>query len=193
MEIIIASQNKNKIAEIRSKMPSVILKPLDPKVFPTELEETGKTLEDNAIQKVQQVYERTGSNCFADDTGLEIEALNGEPGVLSARYAGADKNSRDNIELVLNKMKDMDNRRARFRTVIALMFKDKLHIFEGICEGEILKESRGEEGFGYDPIFKAKNEMRSFAEMSLIDKNAISHRAKAIDQLAEFIRAQDAI
>jgi XTP/dITP diphosphohydrolase len=190
MEIIIASQNQNKIDEIRLKMPFVTLKPLDPLIFPEELLETGETLESNAIQKVKQVYARTNSNCFADDTGLEIEALNGEPGVFSARYAGPHKNSIDNINLVLEKMKNKANRNARFRTVVALMFKNELHVFEGICKGVILKECKGIEGFGYDPIFMPSGENKSFAEMTMEAKNNISHRAKAIEQLVEFIREQ---
>lgn len=188
MEIIIASQNKKKIEEIRSKAPFVELLPLDPVLFPDELKEEGETLEANAVQKMQQVAERTGKDCFADDTGLEIDALNGAPGVYSARYAGEDKDSEANMDKVLAELEGNENRTARFKTVIALYWKGSEHLFTGVCEGRIAKARSGTQGFGYDPIFIPNGYDISFAEMELEEKNRISHRALAVEKLLEFLQ-----
>ncbi|MFY0644736.1 MAG: RdgB/HAM1 family non-canonical purine NTP pyrophosphatase [Bacteroidia bacterium] len=192
MELTIASQNQNKIAEIQSKLSSVSVVGLSKELFPNELIENSPTLEGNAIQKLRQVFSVLRTNCFADDTGLEIEALNGEPGVYSARYAGDHKNSEDNMQKVLKLMNGHSNRAAQFRTVIALNWGGKEHIFEGICKGRIAKERKGAEGFGYDPIFIPENSELSFAQMSMEQKNEISHRGKAVDQLVHFINSEQA-
>lgn len=192
MEIIIASQNQKKIEEIRPKIPFLDLLALDPKLFPDELLEEGETLEANARQKMQQVAERTGKNCFADDTGLEIDALNGEPGVYSARYAGENKDSEANMDLVLQKLEGVENRTARFKTVIALNWEGEEHLFTGICEGVISYKRKGDQGFGYDPIFIPNGYDQSFAEMSLQEKNKISHRGKAVEKLVSFLKTMNA-
>ncbi len=188
MKLIFASQNKNKIAEIKAKLPQFSIAGLDPIQFPEELLETGKTLESNALQKARQVYAITGSSCFADDTGLEIEALNGEPGVYSARYAGDQRSSTDNMNLVLEKLKNQSNRSARFRTVVALILEGKEYTFEGICSGMITENKHGDEGFGYDPIFRPEGFKRTFAEMTMEEKGQMSHRGRAVNKLVEFLK-----
>jgi XTP/dITP diphosphohydrolase len=187
MKVIFASQNQNKIAEIRAKLPLYTIEGLDPAVFPDELLETGNTLDANALQKIRQVFEKMGENCFADDTGLEVEAINGAPGVYSARYAGEHKNSEDNMDLLLKNLKDEPNRKARFRTVIALVWEGKEYSFEGICQGEIAKTRSGKKGFGYDPIFMPDGFKRTFAEMTMEEKSTISHRGLAVEKLVEFL------
>ncbi len=188
MELVFASQNQNKLREIASLMPKgIFLKGLDEFIFKDELPETGDTLEKNALQKARFVFEKTSKICFADDTGLEIEALNGKPGVYSARYAGEQKNANDNMEKVLSELKSNTLRKARFRTVIAFCDGKKEYLFEGIVEGEILEETRGEKGFGYDPIFMPDGFSKSFAQMSLEEKNTVSHRARALRKFVEFI------
>jgi XTP/dITP diphosphohydrolase len=146
-------------------------------------------LEGNARQKAWYVWDNYKVNCFADDTGLEVEALNMEPGVLSARYAGAQKNPADNMALLLERLKGIDVRKARFRTVICLIIDGEEHLFEGIVEGEILEQPRGNEGFGYDPLFQPIGYAITFAEMAMDEKNRISHRGKAIQQLADFLKS----
>ena len=153
-----------------------------------ELPEEGDTLEFNAVQKAWYVYQKYDCNCFADDTGLEIEALNNEPGVYSARYAGPAKDAIANMDKVLEKLNKSENRRARFKTVIALILDGKKYLFEGKVEGEILKERKGLSGFGYDPIFKPNGFNETFAEMNLDLKNKISHRANAINKLVTFLK-----
>ncbi|MDA8886729.1 RdgB/HAM1 family non-canonical purine NTP pyrophosphatase [Bacteroidia bacterium] len=187
MNIIFASQNPNKIAEIRAKLPGHTIDGLDPNLFPDELLETGLTLDANALQKVRQVYEKTAENCFADDTGLEVESLDGEPGVYSARYAGEQKNSEDNMALLLNKLEGLSNRNARFRTVVALVWKGQEYIFEGICKGHIITQKSGSKGFGYDPIFIPEGYDRTFAEMTMEEKSQISHRGLAVEKLVQFL------
>jgi XTP/dITP diphosphohydrolase len=188
MKLIFASQNSNKINEIKGKLPQYSIEGLDPVLFPDELSETGNTLDSNALQKARQVYKVTKENCFADDTGLEVEALNGEPGVFSARYAGSHKSSDDNMDLLLRNLQNSNNRKARFRTVIALILDGEVHQFEGVCTGTIITEKRGDMGFGYDPIFIPDGFDKTFAEMSMSEKSAISHRGKAVDQLVAFLR-----
>jgi len=155
-----------------------------------ELPETKETLEGNAEQKARYVYEKFGYSCFADDTGLEINALDGKPGVYSARYAGESKDSMLNMKKVLKEMKNERNRSARFRTVIALIISGETIFFEGLVEGQILHELQGDKGFGYDPIFLPDNHAQSFAQMNLQEKNAISHRGKAVRQLVKYLNMQ---
>jgi XTP/dITP diphosphohydrolase len=188
MEIIFASQNKNKIREISSLMPEgIVLKGLDEIIFKEELPETGNTLEANALQKARFVFEKTGKACFADDTGLEVNALDGRPGVYSARYAGEEKNADANMNKILLEMKNVSNRQAKFRTVIAFVEGEKEYLFEGIVAGKISEVKRGEKGFGYDPIFIPDGFSKSFAEMELDEKNKMSHRARAIEKFLKFL------
>jgi XTP/dITP diphosphohydrolase len=190
MEIIFASQNKNKIKEISSLMPEgIVLKGLDEFIFRDELPETGNTLEANALQKARFVFEKTGTPCFADDTGLEIDALDGRPGVYSARYAGEEKIAENNMNKVLEEMKNVSDRSAQFRTVIAFVNGTEEHLFEGVVKGKILEEKRGKEGFGYDPVFLPDGFSKSFAEMELSEKNTVSHRARALQKLVSFLKS----
>lgn len=152
-----------------------------------EIPETQPTLEGNALEKARYVHKHYGCNCFSDDTGLEIEALQGRPGVLSARYAGEEKSSEANMEKVLLDLKGVENRRAHFRTVIALILDNEEMLFEGIADGEIITQKRGDSGFGYDPIFVPRGYDKSFSEMPLSEKNLISHRKKAFQMLAEYL------
>jgi XTP/dITP diphosphohydrolase len=190
MEIIFASQNQNKIREISALMPEHIhISGLDAAVFKEELPETGDTLEANALQKARFVFKHSGKACFADDTGLEISCLDGRPGVYSARYAGEAKNADDNIEKILAEMKECTDRSARFRTVIAFVDGNKEYLFEGIVEGKISNEKHGKKGFGYDPVFVPDGSSKTFAEMELEEKNSVSHRARALKKLVEFIKS----
>ena len=152
-----------------------------------DIPEDKQTLEGNALQKARFLYDRTGESCFADDTGLEVDALNGAPGVYSARYAGEAKNSLDNMALLLKNMSGIQNRKARFRTVIALILDGKEYLFEGIVNGTITEEPRGTAGFGYDPLFVPDGYSTTFAEMDSEAKNAISHRGRAVEKLAAFL------
>ena len=152
-----------------------------------DIPETNPTLEGNASQKAFYVYDKYGYNCFADDTGLEIEALNGEPGVYSARYAGEEKSAEANMQKVLGNMKEINQRKARFRTVISLVIDGKEEQMEGIVDGHILEEKKGDEGFGYDPIFQPDGYDQSFAEMELTEKNKISHRGRAVQKLVAYL------
>lgn len=189
MELVFATQNPNKAKEIEAKLGtgfSII--GLDALGITEEIPETAPNLEGNALQKARYVYQKTKRNCFADDTGLEVEALNGEPGVISARYAGLQKNADDNMALLLANLKDKTNRNAQFRTVIALIIDGKEHLFEGIAKGTIITEKHGTEGFGYDPIFVPEGHERTFAQMGLDEKNLLSHRAKAFDKMKEFLK-----
>lgn len=153
-----------------------------------DIPEPHDTLEANAREKSTVIFNMTGKNSFSEDTGLEIDALNGEPGVLSARYAGEQKSAADNIEKVLRLMKDKPARSARFRTVISLILEGREHQFEGVAEGVILQDKKGGEGFGYDPIFQPEGSQKSFAEMELAEKNQYSHRAKAFKKLITFLQ-----
>jgi XTP/dITP diphosphohydrolase len=188
MKIIFASQNPNKLNEIQSQLANYDVVGLDPLLFPEELQETGATIDANARQKAQQVWDKTHESCFADDTGLEVEALNSEPGVYSARYAGAQKDANDNMNLLLHNLSDKSNRKARFRTCISLCLDGIFYEFEGICEGEITLQKSGEKGFGYDPIFLPNGSKKTFAEMSLAEKARISHRGLAVAQLVDFLK-----
>jgi len=189
MELVFATNNNNKLKEIQAAVgDNIQLKKLSDINCFDDIPETSDTLKGNALQKAEYIYTKYGINCFADDTGLEIDALNGEPGVYSARYAGPQREAEDNMAKVLELMKTESNRKARFRTVIALIINDQKYFFEGIVEGQILLERTGEDGFGYDPIFQPDGYTSSFAEMSLSDKNKISHRAKAVHKLVEFLK-----
>jgi XTP/dITP diphosphohydrolase len=160
---------------------------LDKIGFTDEIPENELTIEGNSAFKAQFIFNNFNLNCFADDTGLEIEALNGQPGVHSARYAGEDKNPNANMNRVLSELNGVENRIARFKTVITLIIEGKQHIFEGIVNGQITHEKRGKNGFGYDPIFIPENETRTFAEMDLAEKNQFSHRARALVKMIEFL------
>lgn len=189
MKLVFATGNINKANEIRSMLPEgtelLTLKDLD---LNEDIPETSPTLEGNAIQKAQYIVEHFGMDCFADDTGLEVFALNNEPGVYSARYAGEQKNSEDNMDLLLKNLEGKSDRSARFRTVIALHLNGEMHTFEGIVNGTIIREKRGDKGFGYDPIFIPEGFTTTFAEMSMEDKNAVSHRARAFNKMFDFLK-----
>jgi XTP/dITP diphosphohydrolase len=188
MELVFATNNKHKIEEVRHLLKNnVRLLNLQDINCNEELLETGDTLEANASQKAKYVHEKFKVNCFADDTGLEIDALNGEPGVYSARYAGEERNAEKNIQKVLEKLKGIQNRKAHFKTIISLIINNKEHLFEGKVKGTISTELKGNKGFGYDPIFIPEGYEKSFAEMSLEEKNKISHRAIAVKKFAEFL------
>jgi len=190
MKLIFASQNQHKFEEIRSRLTSIIeLVNLNELHFLKEIPETGATLEENALEKAYFIHTLFQENTFADDTGLEVEALNGRPGIYSARFAGDKKNSVDNMNKLLAELKGVTNRRARFRTVIALIINGQKKIFEGIAEGDILTHKIGIGGFGYDPIFKPKGYKKSFAEMTLTQKNQISHRSQAFDKLVDYLNS----
>lgn len=187
--IIFATNNENKVKEIRAAVGNALdIVSLHDAHIDIDIPEPWDTLEANATEKSSTIHRLTGDNCFSEDTGLEVVALNNEPGVLSARYAGEQKSSKDNIALLLHRLGNNPDRRARFRTVISLIFDGKEHLFEGISEGRILFSPDGEGGFGYDPIFAPEEEDRSFARMSPEDKNRFSHRRKAADQLVAFLR-----
>lgn len=189
MKICFATNNKKKLAEVRTALGKefeiITLEDIGCK---EELPETGDKLEDNAFQKAKYVHQHYQINCFADDTGLEVEALDGAPGVYSGRFAGEPRSDERNIDLLLDKMKGHENRSASFRTVIALIIGDKEIAFEGEAKGELLHERTGGGGFGYDPIFKPTGFDRSFAELLMEEKNAISHRGKAVKKLAAFLK-----
>jgi XTP/dITP diphosphohydrolase len=188
LKIVFATNNKNKAIEIQSIMPEGIeIMTLEDIGCIEDIPETENTLEGNAILKAKYVVEKYGYSCFADDTGLEIDALNGEPGVLSARYAGSNRDSNENIELVLSKLHANTNRTAQFRTVIALYWQNEMHTFEGRVSGNIISEKKGTNGFGYDPIFIPENTGKTFAEMELHEKNNFSHRARAFEKMIDFI------
>lgn len=190
MEIVFASNNKNKIKEIQQLVPdSIKIMSLESIGCFEEIPETANTIEGNAIQKANYITEKYGLDCFADDTGLEVAALDGEPGVLSARYAGAQRNDEDNMTKLLMNLSNKTNRSAQFKTVIALNLRGKQYLFTGIAGGEIILEKRGTAGFGYDPIFKPENYQETFAEMDLSLKNKISHRGKAVKQLITFLNS----
>jgi XTP/dITP diphosphohydrolase len=188
MTIVFASNNEHKIREIKSILGnSFTLLSLSDIKIQEEIPEDEPILEGNALFKARYIHNATGMNVFADDTGLEIDALDGLPGVHSARFAGESKDSSANIEKVLNMLDRTENRKARFRTVIALIFEKKEYLFEGIVTGTIIREKRGTEGFGYDPVFIPDGKNQTFAEMELVEKNTISHRARAFEKLRDFL------
>lgn len=189
LRIVFATNNENKVKEIRTAVSEDLqIVSLREAGIDIEIPEPWDTLEANATEKSSTIHRLTGDNCFSEDTGFEVAALNGEPGVHSARYAGEDRSPNANIEKVLNGLGDNPNRNARFRTVISLIWQGKEHLFEGVCEGHIPREPIGQTGFGYDPIFIPTGDTRSFAQMSAEEKNHYSHRRKAADQLVAFLR-----
>ncbi|WP_295179077.1 non-canonical purine NTP diphosphatase [uncultured Christiangramia sp.] len=188
MKLVFATHNKNKFREIQALVPDHIkLLSLQEIGCNEDIEETGDTIDANAIIKAEYVRTRYGYDCFADDTGLEVESLAGAPGVYSARYAGEIKDDSANRRKLLNQLEERDDRTARLKTVIALNLKENENLFTGICEGSITREERGENGFGYDPIFQPKGFDKTFAEMNLEEKSEISHRAKAFKELIDYL------
>jgi len=190
MKLVFATNNLHKLKEVQEMLSNAIevLSLKDIGCF-EDIEETESTLEGNAKLKADYITEKYGFDCFADDTGLEVEALDGNPGVYSARYAGEHGNAEKNMEKLLFELQNKSSRKAKFRTIIALNLKNKQYLFEGICDGEILNEKSGVKGFGYDPIFKPKNASSSFAEMNSEEKNIISHRGIAIQELVQFLNS----
>jgi len=186
--IIFATNNQNKIEEVRAVLGSrfniITLKEAG---IDIDIPEPHDTLEANATEKSKTIFEITKQNCFSEDTGLEVAALNGEPGVKSARYAGEVRSFDDNIEKLLNKLGSSDNKSARFRTVISLILDGKEYFFEGICNGRIISERKGNHGFGYDPVFIPDGSDKTFAEMDMAEKNKFSHRKKAMEKLIQFL------
>lgn len=188
MEIVFASNNLHKIREISNVLGnSFKLLSLRDISMEEDIPENEPTLEGNALHKARSIHKATGMNVFADDTGLETEALNGEPGVHSARFAGENKDSEANIDKLLSLLEGKNNRKARFRTVIALILEGHERLFEGVVNGEIITERRGKMGFGYDPVFVPEGRNTTFAEMELDEKNKISHRARAFAELKAFL------
>lgn len=189
MKLVFATNNKHKMNELQVILgTSIQLLSLKDIGCNEEIPEDRPTLEGNATQKAMFIFEKYGYSCFADDTGLEIDALNGEPGVYSARYAGEEKNSNANMDKVLKKLSKINNRKARFRTVISLIIDGKENQFEGIVNGKILRDKRGNSGFGYDPIFMPEGFNQTFAEMDLSEKNKISHRGEAVNKLVQHLK-----
>ena len=187
-ELLFITGNQNKVKEIKSKIGNAFeLKGLSDINFTDEIPEPYETIVENAIAKATFIHDRFQINCFAEDSGLVVEALNGEPGVYSARYAGKQKNDNDNIAKVLQKLNGVENRKAYFCTVIALIIDKSLHTFEGRIYGNITFEKKGSSGFGYDPIFIADGYEKTFAEIDLAEKNKISHRAKAVEKMVAFL------
>lgn len=186
--IIFATNNQNKVEEIRKVIGSIFsIQTLQEAGILIDIPEPYDTLQENASTKSKTIFELTHQNCFSEDTGLEVEALNGAPGVKSARYAGEGRNFQDNITKLLQNLINHTNRRARFRTVISLILNKQEYFFEGICEGEIITQQIGINGFGYDPIFKPLDSNKTFAEMTIEEKNMYSHRKKATQQLIDFL------
>ena len=188
IDLLFATSNKNKVIEIKKVLPKEFnIKSLDDIGFCEEIPENENTIEGNAIFKANYIYKKYNLNVFADDTGLEVDSLNGKPGVDSARYAGISKNSTDNINKLLKKLKNKKKRKARFKTIIALILNSKIYTFEGVIEGIITKKSKGENGFGYDPVFIPSGYTKTFGELSIEEKNSISHRSLAMNKLIDFI------
>lgn len=191
--LVFATNNDNKVKEIRSLLGNDFqIITLQEAGIDIDIPEPHDTLEANATEKSRTIHQLTGKNCFSEDTGLEVAALQGAPGVLSARYAGEQKLAADNIARVLAELKGNNNRQAQFRTVISLILEEKEYQFEGICEGQILEAGKGEKGFGYDPIFIPNGANRTFAEMDIAEKNQYSHRARAFAKLILFLKAHPA-
>ena len=186
-KIVFATGNPNKLNEIKSAINGFEIVGLKDLGITEEIPETGDTLNKNALQKAKYVYDKKGLDCFSDDTGLEIEALDYRPGVYSAMYAGPDCNAENNMRKVLEELGETPNRTAQFKTVIALILQGKEYFFEGVVKGEILKEKIGKDGFGYDPIFRPIGYKESFAEMSIAQKNEISHLGLAVKELVKFL------
>jgi len=188
MKLVFASNNMHKLKEIRDLMPFIQILSLKDIGCNEEIEETELTLEGNSKLKADYIRTNYGYDCFADDTGLEVEALDGAPGVFSARYAGENASFEDNVQKLLHEMKDVENRTAAFRTVITLNIGEEQFLFDGVCKGVIRKEKSGEKGFGYDPIFQPNGFQKTFSEMELSEKGKISHRGIATQKLIEFLK-----
>lgn len=190
-KLILASRNKHKIAELKETLAGLSIELVSALDFPQlkEVEEDKPTLEGNAIKKARYVFQETGIPALSDDTGLEVDALDGRPGVYSARYAGESAGYQDNVDKLLAELAGVKSkdRKAQFRTIVALVTKDNTHTFEGICRGKILSEQRGEKGFGYDPVFQPEGYEKTFAELSEDEKNRISHRGRAIQKFYEWL------
>ncbi|MCD6018683.1 MAG: Nucleoside-triphosphatase rdgB [Bacteroidetes bacterium] len=188
MKLIFSTHNQNKLKEVRSLIPANIqLMSLDELNFKNEIEETETTIEGNALLKARTIYKHTGINCFSDDSGLLVDDLNGAPGVYSARFAGEQKNDQDNIDKLLNELRNSKNRAAHFKTVMALVLEGKEYVFEGIIHGKITTEKQGSNGFGYDPVFMPEGYNQTFAQMDPETKNSISHRGIALKKLVDFL------
>lgn len=193
MRLVLCTGNEGKAVELRALLPTGIeVVTLADAGLPNDLPEDADSLEGNALQKARYAHERTGLPCLADDSGLEVMALDGEPGVRSARYAGEVKDARANTMKLLSALSGNGDRRARFRTVLAWVASGEEHIFEGVIEGTITDEPHGEKGFGYDPVFVPIGDERTFAQMSAAEKNAMSHRAQAMRKAADFLRQRSA-
>jgi XTP/dITP diphosphohydrolase len=188
MKLVFATHNKNKLKEVQALLPdSFQLISLDELGCFTEIPETGETIEENAVLKADFVTQKYSLDCFADDTGLEVEALDGKPGVYSARYAGEEKNDEANIQKLLNELKGNVNRNAQFKTVITLNLNGRQYMFPGICKGKVTEERKGTGGFGYDAVFQPSGSDKTFAEMNLEEKSVISHRGIAFRDLIDFL------
>lgn len=191
MKLVFATNNKNKILEVQQMLPDDIeIVSLENIGCFEEIPETAPTIEENAIMKANYITKKYGYDCFADDTGLEVEALSGEPGVFSARYAGKQRNSDDNMDKLLDNLFNKTNRNAQFKTIIALNLNGTQQLFKGIVRGQITLEKLGNQGFGYDPIFKPEGYNQTFAQLSLEEKSVISHRGKATQQLINFLKTK---
>lgn len=191
MELIFGTHNQNKVEEISAILPPIIeVKSLNDLNFTDQIPETSNTLRGNALIKVRTIFNKFQKDCFADDTGLEVEILNGAPGVHSARFAGKNKKDEDNIDKLLKELENHHNTNAQFRTIIALIYKHEEFIFEGIIKGKIIKEIKGDNGFGYDPIFQPEHHFLTFAQISTREKNKISHRAIAFRKLIDFLKGK---
>lgn len=191
--LIFATNNQNKVDEVRAVLGKKFnILPLKEAGIDIDIPEPHDTLEENASEKSKTIFNLTGKNCFSEDTGLEVQALHGEPGVKSARYAGENRSFDANIEKLLNNLKEADNKAARFRTVISLILDGKEYYFEGICSGRIIAEKKGNNGFGYDPVFIPDESELTFAEMNMEEKNKYSHRKKAMEKLISFLTNQSA-
>ena len=191
MKLVFATNNKNKILEVQQLLTdSIEIISLENIGCFEEIPETADTIEENAIMKANYVTQKYGYNCFADDTGLEVDALNGAPGVFSARYAGEQRSSDENMDKLLNALANTTNRKAHFKTIIALNLNGRQHLFTGIAKGEITLKKIGNQGFGYDPIFIPEGHTATFAQLSLEEKGLISHRGKATEQLINFLKTK---
>ncbi len=190
MKLVFATHNQNKLKEVRALMPKHIeVVSLTDINWHAEIDETSDTIEGNALLKAQTVFQKTNMPCFADDSGLLVNALNGAPGVYSARYGGEQKNDHDNIHRLLHELQHTTQRDAHFKTVMALVLNNKSYVFEGIVNGQITTEKIGTNGFGYDPVFLPQGSLKTFAEMSAEEKNAMSHRAIALKKMTDFLSA----
>ena len=188
MDLIFASQNQNKVNELKSILPpNLSIQSLSDIGFHEDIAETALTIEGNSLLKAQTIYDKYKMNCLSDDTGLEVKFLNGEPGVFSARYAGENASSKENITKLLSRLDSVSSRSARFKTIVTLVFEGNVYQFEGIIEGKIAVNEMGENGFGYDPVFVPKGSEVSFAQMSAFKKNQMSHRYLALKKASSFI------